>query len=316
MTDTTTEAPAAATNEASANPQVVHAVQPAQMIVQADKLDEAAALLSILRDPLRFVNPNLPFAIVPKETRMEQLEHLLPAPSRVRQVNTFTDVASFLAYFAQFAPGQTPVMFAERNEKGLRVQAVFDYHANTDGRTQAKWGEHIAVLQLAYDPDFAAWMKANGNFFEQLEFAEFVEDYTHLFVNPDGATMLEVAQELKAHRNVQWQGGQRLSSGQQKLEYSETLNAQTSRGDVFVPERITVKMQIFAHIPAQELLAAFHWHLGNNKKMKFAYKFLQLRAALKIAMDSVVNTIEENTAQKVLYVLNVKNNAPNANNDF
>ena len=299
---------------AESKPQVVHSVQPSQVIVQADKLDEAAALLSILREPFRYVNPLMPFAIVPEKTKLQELEEYLPAPSRVRQNNIFTDVDSFLNYYGKFAPGQTPVLFATRSDKGLRIEAVLDYHANADGKTLPKWGHHIAVLQLAYDPDFAAWMLANGKYFEQIEFAEFVEDYTHAFVDPDGATMLELAQELKGHRNAQFGSGQRLGNGQIKLEYSEEINATTSKGDMRVPENIKLNMQIFAHIPAQDLLASFRWRLGDDKKVKFAFKFLQLRAAVEKAMDEVVAKVEETTAQKVLYVSQAKSNAPGNNN--
>lgn len=253
--------------------------------------------------------PERPFVLVPDGVKALDLKSLLPrAPlTDVLQNNTFIEKESFLAYFKKYSVGQQPALFAIREEgDGFKLLCIFDYH-EADGKTlNPKRGEHKAVLKLKYTPEFSTWLTKNAKSFPQIEFAEFVEDYTHVFVEPTGADMLEIAQSLQGLTTVHWGAGQRIANGQVMLSYKESADMTAGNGDLRVPERFIINTQIFAHVPAVNIQAALRTR-REQAKLFFSYKLIRVQPLIDAAVDEIVSAIEAVTKLPIFYVEHMPN---------
>lgn len=270
-------------------------------------LTEIAAWLSNIRMPGVF-DTRAPFAIVPESLTILDLEKHMPVPSRIRKKIMFSESASFLDYFTKFLDTYKPQIFTTGSYAGMKILCVFDYdgagqilpvEGEPEGSTrntlpQPMWNSHQAFLALNYHPDYAELKHSDSKWFKQGDFALFVEENLHLFVMPDAATMLELAQELKGSRNVGWQKGQRLASGANRLEYIETVDAKSVRGEIEVPEYLFMKMPIFEGYAEQEIKAAFRWRMDADSGVHFSYRLLT-KVAERKAIDEVKAEITATT---------------------
>lgn len=283
-------------------------LQGAQSVtVQADKLEEITDYLVASRSP-QVYDTRIPFVVVPEGLKLLDVEKHMPVPSRIRKNITFTEVGSFLDYFKLFKDAYKPQIFATLDAIGIKFLSVFDFDgpgiALEDGRItapQPQWNTHVARLNLSYHRDYQALINNAEKWHEQEDFALFIEENSHLFTNPDGATMLELAQDLKGFRNVDWKTGKRLANGKVTLEFVEEIEARTTKGDVLVPETLHLTSPIFEGFPPQEIVAAFRYRLDGNGGIKFSYRLLTKLAERK-AQDEVKERIINETSLPVYAV--------------
>lgn len=268
--------------------------------VQGDRIDEITDYLVALRSPQIF-DTRAPFVVVPENLKVLDVEKHMPVPSRVRKSVKFTEVDSFLDYFNLFAPSYKPRLFSKITGAGIEFLAVFDYDGpgvkREDGNVsvpQPQWNTHTAFLNLNYHRDYQTLRNNADKWHEQEDFALFVEENTHLFVQPDAATMLELAQELKGHRNVGWQTGKRLADGRVRLEYIEEIEAKSVRGEMSVPESLKLVSPIFEGFSPQDINAAFRYRLDGDGGITFSYRLLT-KLAERAAEDEVKKRILEET---------------------
>jgi uncharacterized protein YfdQ (DUF2303 family) len=289
-----------------------------QFIVQVDKLDEIVGYLLSMNKKERF-NTSLPIEIVPNSLQVLDLEKHMPRPSRIRKNPVFVDVASFTSYFNDFKHGYSPRLFSVKTQTGLTIFSVFDYavagtttgdiladgivnRSTTDAVPQ--WGSHTAELKLTYHQDYKELLTNSNNWFEQEDFALFVEENTHLFVKPDGAAMMELAQNLKGVRNATWNFGKRLSNGQISLEHIETIEAKSVKGDIVFPETIELRSPIFEGFPAADFKAALRYKI-DDRKLKFSYR-LMTKLEERAGQDQVKAQVAADTGTKILNVLSLE----------
>lgn len=241
-----------------------------------------------------------PLLVAPNGYQLHNLERFLPLPIRVRGDTAFTDVGSFLAYYDRFAEGSTPLITAKREGAQFVLNCTLDYDKDA---TNPRWCEHEASLKLQFKPEFARWMISDRKPFSQEEFADFIEDYIALFVEPDGATMLEMVQELQGIRKVEWTKGKRLNNGQVSLEWMESLEAKGKTGAMVVPTQFKVSMQIFEHVPPSNFIVNLRWRMSEEKKLSFSYKIMNLPQLLDAAILDVTSKVETHTKVPVLNIV-------------
>ncbi len=269
-------------------------------------LEEMTAWLSNIRAPGMF-DTRFPFVIVPQSLKLLDMEASMPFPRMIRKAVKFIDTASFLDYFNLFRAAYKPRLFTAKDSSGMSILCVFDYDgpgiaigtATETGPSvsmpQPMWGAHRATLSLSYDPDFKSLKDNENRWFDQEEFALFVEENTHLFVNPTGADMLELAQELKGVRNANWQAGKRLANGQVGLQYIETVEAKSVRGEIEVPEYLEISTPIYNGYEAQTIRAAFRWKMDKNDgSIQFSFRLLT-KVAERQAEESVKASVVQET---------------------
>lgn len=142
---------------------------------------------------------------------------------------TVRDVRSFAAYFAKHADSDSEV-FADTDSAS--VTAVLDAHRGAEAAAEgsgdaARWQQHRLVLQLQETLPWRTWLAMNGHPVPQARFAEFLED-NYRDLAPDGkvkaADLLEMAQSFQSVTKLEFDSGQRLSSGDTELTFRETSN--------------------------------------------------------------------------------------------
>lgn len=143
---------------------------------------------------------------------------------------------AFISYMEKHATS-TSELWADITKR--TVTAVIDAHDKSGG--EAGWGEHRLVLQLQHTPGWQAWTAHDGKWLSQVEFAEFLEERVQEVVDPDAATLTEVARTFRATKAATFESDHVLSSGQVQIGYREEITAAAGRkSNVDVPEKFTL----------------------------------------------------------------------------
>jgi len=293
MTDTTTPPDA---------PTPMQQVAPQQTLqVRSANLDNVMAHIVAMNLPGVF-NQDAPFCVVPNDIKIISAEQFMPRPARMHKEIRFTEAGCFLDYYGAFKGNAAPRIFVMGDDAGMKFLSVFDYAVapGVDTSVTPLWGDHRAYLELAYHPDYATLRSMSGRQMSQDAFALFVEENTHLFTNPTGADMLELAQELKGVRNASWQSGKRLANNQVRLEYIEDIQAKGVRNELIVPEYLEMATPIFKGFETQAIRAAFSWKMVGDK-IEFSYRLLT-RLAERQAVEEVKTKIATETLMPIYSV--------------
>lgn len=130
--------------------------------------------------------PDLLANIVNDDQRVEvvDLESHEPRPRSHRGQAVLHDPGSFAAYVQRLHKGETTVW---ANATTPELVAVFNDH--TGGA--ANWRDHRAHLRVARDPDWSAWLNADGQYTGQVEFCEHLEDLLHTIADPPAGQLLD-----------------------------------------------------------------------------------------------------------------------------
>lgn len=287
-------------------PQVVR--DASRLVVNVDKIDEVTAYLMRARSSESY-NPSVPFTVVPNSMTALDVEKFMPHPSRIRRALTFTDVRSFNAYLNEFKPGHRPKIFAKNDAEGLKINGIIDYDEAGTAPEEDKpghlplprWGSHTCNLVMKFHEDYAVLREVSGKWFAQKDFALFVEEFNHLFVNPVGADMLELSQELRATRNANFIQGRRLNNGQVSLQYKEDVTATTAQG-VEIPEYLTLRTPLYEGLPAEDIRAAFSYDIDEERKLKLQFR-LMTKLQEREAQEQVKFSVQDGTGITILNTL-------------
>lgn len=214
-------------------------------------------------------------------------------PSRKKGVTTVRDTASFLAYYGKHADENSEV-YADTER--LTVTAVLD--ANT--AAAPRWGGHRLQLALRTTDAWQQWMALDGKLMGQEQFAEFIEDHLPELLEPASAEMLEIAQSIQGAVKAEFQSGTRLSSGERKLAYVETVTAKAGqKGELTIPETFVVGLVPFEGSEGYRLTARLRYRI-NGGPLQLGYKLERPADTLRTAFTDVVKAIGEAITVPVL----------------
>jgi uncharacterized protein YfdQ (DUF2303 family) len=220
------------------------------------------------------------------------LERLLAAPRRARGMVVLHEPVDFATYVQRLENDATTVW---ADDTTLHVTALFNDHT-PDG---AGWRDHTAVLEIRRDPDWQAWLTRDGHLDGQTEFAEHLEDQARVIVEPDAATMLEVATSFHARRAASFSRASRLDSGDVQLAWSEETTASAgASGRLEVPRQFTLRLAPFVGVPPVEVVARLRYRLRDGR-LSIGYKldrpdlaernaFVDIRAGIANAITASV----------------------------
>lgn len=220
-------------------------------------------------------------------------------PDRKTGSYTVTDVPSFVAAVAKHGLTQTE-LWAHDNTSSIR--AVINAHMGTTDdcvEDYAGWGDHTITLQLQRTDDWKEWQVSDGKLFDQLAFAEFVEDHLPNFVNPASADMLELAQTFQATTKVDFASSQRVKSGETQLNYVEQQNATAGKkGQLAIPDTFDIALQPFERGETYRVNARFRYRITNGD-LRLGYRLTRPKDVLRDAFDAVVAGVGEKTKRDI-----------------
>lgn len=210
-------------------------------------------------------------------------------PRRMRGCSEFDDLPSFAAFFKRFASDKTVVCMTYGDR--MVVTATFNFE---DG-----WGDFEAILILHRSRECKAWIGNNTTPFTQRSFAEFLEEHADEVVEPDSATLLEVARNLKATKKVNFQEGTNLQNGAISLEYKEEVEG--TAGQLQIPEGFVVELPAFLRDDSIKIRfnARFRYSIDDGR-LKLSYRLIRHEQASDLACDVMAQMIEAEIGTKPL----------------
>jgi uncharacterized protein YfdQ (DUF2303 family) len=214
---------------------------------------------------------------VPKTFDIKEIdtEALLPTPRRTSASAAFADAESFLAYVKRHAKASSTVAWCNFNPQtfALGFTAVIDDH----GANEAGWRAHKAAFAPDMSAEWKAWKGANKNPFDQVPFAEWIQEHEEDIAAANGLPtslqMLAMATEFVANEEHALKSAVRLQSGGVRLTYIADPDKGTTE-DMKLFEKFALGIPVFHGDAAWSLTARLKYRITGGK-VKFHYELVR-----------------------------------------
>jgi uncharacterized protein YfdQ (DUF2303 family) len=214
-------------------------------------------------------------------------------PARKTGTTTTRDAVSFLAYWTKHSDESSEVY---ADSERLTITAVLNAHTGDAPR----WADHRLHLALRPTTAWQQWTQQDGQLMDQETFSEFLEDHLPELLEPDSATMLEIAQSFQAVQKVDFQSATRLSSGQRQFQYVETATTKAGqKGALEVPETFVIGLVPFDGSDGYKLTARLRYRIGQNG-LRLGYKLERPDEVRRTAFADVVKKVGEQIGTAVM----------------
>lgn len=274
-------------SEANNNPAAL-----AEFVAKQTRMERSMAVLPTIVDPKK-----ASLMLVPEGFKVENLDGMLPAsPKRKVEHVKLTSLASFIAYVNEQKNESTRI-FACLDKEPYTFRAIIDYHG-VNGKP-ADWCEHDVVLTLAHSDQFKTWMKYNGEFMSQGDFAEFLKDNRMDIAFPDSASLATMVMRLDANVERNIRGKVQTNDGVM-LSFEEKVSVTDgSGGTVRIPDRLGLSIPLFRGSSEIDLNADFKIRTSSGSGIAFGYRLLAMDSVLRTAIQSMSSRIESDTGVAV-----------------
>jgi uncharacterized protein YfdQ (DUF2303 family) len=236
------------------------------------------------------LDPEKPLAFVlPASARLEvpDLRAWRSRPTRKTGTYLPATVQSFIEYVNRHYDQEHTTVWVHPSSG--QVVAVLDDNA----ASETGWGDHRAVLTLEPTPEWLFWCRYDGELRTQEAFAEHIEEGMPEIVEPDGATMLELAQNFHATTDATFRSSIRLASGQQQLQYDQEVQATAGRaGDLKVPTMFLLAISPFVGEDPYKVAARLRFRVGGGK-LQLGYWLDRPDKVKRDAIEQIAERITE-----------------------
>jgi uncharacterized protein YfdQ (DUF2303 family) len=225
---------------------------------------------------------NTDFVVIPADMKCVDLSGYTynqnaPTPNRTIGTAKVLDALSFIEYWKLFHSATSRV-FADETKS--QIVAVLDYHA----ADSPHWGQHRIDFTLRHSEEWKTWTAhdGNGKKTNQMDFSEFLETNAPDIVQPDAATMLEVARSLYAKTEVDFGSAIRIANGSVQFKFTEAVKGTYGSGNVEVPESFVIRVPVYIGCERVEVTARLRYRI-NGGKLTFWYDLLRADAVERTA---------------------------------
>lgn len=237
-----------------------------------------------------------PFAVIPENYEIDDLEKMLPRPLAVRANVTLATVDAFIVYVLEFKDNPTRIFAHPITGK---LVAILDYHEPKElTGPNPSWCAHRCLFAPTNTVEWSRWMGSNNIWLKQRDFAEFIENNVDDIKTPNGAEMLEIASSLEAKTAVEFKSGVRLDNGSHRLSFSaETVAKAGDKGTLDIPSVFTLAIAPFVGGEAYPLNARFR-HRIEDGKLTLRYQLVNPHKIIESAVARTVERVATATAIK------------------
>lgn len=241
-----------------------------------------------------------PQVVVPEGFHVLDLASTAQRPDRIKANPTFWDVDSLVSYGNRFNAGfendTNTVVFGDRSTR--KVTAIFDYHS-AEG---PDWAQHRATLTMRYTSEWTAWVNNHKKCFEQEAFANLLESLQPDIVEPDGATLMEVALSLETKTGVAFKSAFTQKNGMKTLQYSETTEASAGpTGSLKIPDKLVLNVKIFEGDELPSRVEAFFRFRVTNGKLVLFYELIRPERVVEAAFEQVLKAVSTGLSLPMLH---------------
>ena len=218
-----------------------------------------------------------------------------PQSRRKTGMMTVRNAASFIGY-VNTHKGAPTVLLARDNQ----VEAIFNHHP-VDDSDGGGWNDFRCRYELKLTPAWTGWTGNAGKLITQQALGEWLEENAIDVIDPPGATLLEVAMNLRGKLEVTFDKATNLSNGSVQLQYREDLTAQGGvKGTMEVPTKFTLGLACFDGGERYEIPALLRWRL-NGGHVQWMWKFGgEVKAIFDEAFERAIEQIARETGLPVL----------------
>jgi uncharacterized protein YfdQ (DUF2303 family) len=233
------------------------------MTSQTDTNTEAAVIADLAQQALypQGITPGAVYVAADGNNGSRILDADLYAlhPRHIAAQRVVGDAESFVRYVTKHVIDGHTEVYADVPSSS--VVAVIDSHDQGEGG----WQKHTARLELRKTKSWEAWTGIDGKLLEQVQFAEFIEQQALDVRSPESALLVEIAQSFQAKTSVDFEGGERLDSGQVRLEYKETVTAKAGqKGHIDIPTELELLLRPYIGGPVYVVYARFRYRLRGS----------------------------------------------------
>lgn len=240
------------------------------------------------REPISLPNGSVGI-ILPKDHNLHEAAPKDVPLTHVKQKVTLYDEASFVEYVNAFKTEHTRVFGLPGFVKGTPyVAAIFDYHKPQKGPDRT---DHIAVFKPQYSEQWNVWRHNTGDEISQHEFAEFIEEKRADIVTPSAAELIDLIQNFKASKKVEFDSVTYQPNGDIKIGYEERT---TSNGAIDVPDKLTIGIPIYFMGDAYSINVLMRYRMATGA-VKFVLKMDRPDIMEADAFNSILNSIKTGT---------------------
>lgn len=231
-----------------------------------------------------------PFAVIPDDYGIHDLESKLPAPMRKKGSLKLAAAASFIALVNAEKTASTR-LYATVNPPSF--SAIFNDHT---AETGPGWRDYEASYACPLSVEWKTWLALSGKQQTQEAFAQFIEANLPDIATPPAADMLEISRSLEAKKKVNFASGIRLSNGQNELTYEEEISGTASKGKLSVPEIFTIGIPVLEGGPRYQVEARLRYRIGDAGKLAIWYELVRPHKIIEHASEEVAALIAKETA--------------------
>ena len=255
-----------------------------------NSLAAAIAAGTALAAPVKLDSGAL-YATVPDGHNIEDLEHFLEQPIRMRGAVMCETVASFVEYFNRFKD-EASMVFAD--SPNFEIVGILDYHSD-----EPAFGEHRALYTAPRSDEWNIWTKGNKKPMKQAEFSQFIEDNVKDIREPAGADVLEIARQLEVKKNVEFASAERLSDGQRQFTYNETVAGTSRKGKLKIPEEFTLGVPVFKDDECYAVTARLRYRMDDGNLFMW-YDLLNPHEVERNAFGRIVDAVKKDVDVPVI----------------
>lgn len=234
------------------------------------------------------IDPNATPFLLHNGEKVIDLREFAEVPSRIKTAPKFAHADSFCQYVNDFK-GSTTKLFA--SIKGGNITAAIDYH----GKDDPSWSTHEATLQPTRTPEWEALRATQGKPFQQAAFADWLDEWNHIVIEPDSAKIIEVANNLQGTTACSFKSTIQRTNGNMVFSYTED----TQTNQIKVPEKIHFSVPLFWGQDLTNIQVALRFRVPEGKP-NFSLVIYNMQKLELDSLEVMMNKVEEVTGLKVL----------------
>lgn len=243
---------------------------------------------------------SIPFVVVPNGYTINELENLLPMPTRKRAAVQVHDADSLCAYFDMHRSSAANIYAdVDHGAEKFVVLAVF----NDNSLASAGWRDHTCTLVRRPSVEWKRWNGKSRATMQQADFATFLEENLADVVNaegmPTGSEMLQMALGFERTADKRLKSKVNLQSGGVRFEYVDDDNAET-RTSMQVFSRFTIGIPVFDGASVAYQIEARLKYRDNAGKLSFWYELIRPDRAFRQAVADELEAIAEKTLRPII----------------
>lgn len=179
-------------------------------------------------------------------------------PRRKTGKRTAHDPESLVRYVQRHGTPDTEVW---ADKVGRSVVAVLDGH----GTDAPGHGDHRITLGVDRSESWKRWKSNDGVQMGQGQFADFIEQAAAEVVEPDAATLLQIAQTITGHRAVSFESAERTDNGDVTVSWKENTSAQAGKdGKLTIPSTLLLRIRPFVGGAAVDVQASLRYRVSKE----------------------------------------------------